>query len=129
MMKFKNILKVFNTFKNTPKKEIVYHYRCCGKNLTKLKEIPKIIPGDFWCSHNLLTSLGNSPSSVGENFHCYKNQLTSLYGISTFIGGHLCCDFNRLTILLYGPKITSSMSIQYNHLLSLDYSNIKYLWK
>jgi hypothetical protein len=105
-------------------------FDCSFKELEKLPRSPKIIHGSFFLrGYNSSINLKNSPQTVEENFHCYHNRLTSLYGISRFIGGHLYGEFNRLSNLIYGPKIITSISIKYNHLLSLDYSNTRNLWK
>lgn len=69
---------------------------CNNSNITSLKNSPKIIRGNFYCTNNkLLTSLEGGPTFVRDNFICIGNySLRLMKGMPKKIGGNVYCYDN-----------------------------------
>lgn len=103
-----------------------------GQGLTSLKGCPKIIEGDFDCSHNQLTSLEYGPEIVDGYYDCSHNQLTSLDYVAKSIGLKksreasgfgFYCNNNQLTSLKgwVMSSIRGDFICRKNNLSSLQY--------
>lgn len=69
------------------------------KKGNKLKNVPRHIEGDFYCSHDDLASLKGAPNVVTGDFNCTGNNISSLDGLNITCGESFYGGLNPITSL------------------------------
>lgn len=91
------------SLKNSPR-VVNGNFWCTSNQLTSLEGAPRIIKGNFSCSHNKIKSLDGGPEYVGDGYDVCHNLLTNLKGMPEHLNGNFSCNDNKLTSLEGAPK-------------------------
>jgi hypothetical protein len=119
-MNSKSIKLVYQSNFNDYPKIIEGDFDCSHKRLTSLIGCPEIIEGYFSCRNNNLTDLKGCPKIIEGDFYCGENDLTSLEGCPEKIEGGFDCSQSYLTDLIGCANIIEGLfSCSHNQLTSL----------
>ena len=90
-------------------------------SITSLKGCPRVVGGEFDCSHANITSLEGGPEEVESLFDCSYTEITSLKGAPRKVGGSFLCSNIDITSLEGGPEeVGLSFWCSYTNITSLE---------